>query len=294
MGVEPEVGLVVERVEDRPRRVAPGVRDGLEPGHELVLVDDAVAGVGRIREAAALGGPRLVEARRQEVRRLVDVAAARLVGRDVAGDRDAHHDRGSGGMGRGHVRADGLSGHAAAAQEAVVLMLEVGAGIRGVRLPVVGRPAVPAEPRQAQPAGAAGPVRVVPPVDEGGDGLAWPGRVDREADGPPATSAAARERWRGVGEAVEGLPPPPPHAQRQGPGPRTQARPPGAPEAVACSTVARGSRLPWHGGSTENTRTFRRGESMGRIWRALLLAGGGGDGGRRASCRTTCGRAARA
>ena len=213
VGRGPEVRLVVERVEERAGGVPARAGEGrLEPGHELVLVDDAVAGVGRVGQAPALRGTRLEEARVQVVRGLVDVAGRRLVGGDVAGHGDGHDHRGSGRVRRGHVRTDGFAGNVAATEVVVVLVVKVGAGVRSVRLPVVSRPAVAPEARQAEAARAARPARLVHPVDVGRDRVARRRRVDREPDdagrrgrgggrggrgggtGRPATPASRKER----------------------------------------------------------------------------------------------------
>ena len=175
-------GSLSSVVEECPRRVAAGVARGLEPGDELVLVHDPVAGVGRIREAAALRGARLVEAHRQPARSLRHVAAAGLVGRHVPGDGHGHQHRRTGREGARDVGADRLARSAAAAQEGVVLVLEVGAGVRGVRLPVVGGPAVAAQPAEPEAARAPAPVGLVGPVDERRDRRAPRRRVDRETD----------------------------------------------------------------------------------------------------------------
>ena len=223
VGGGPEVRLVVERVEERPRGVAARVGEGrLEPGHELVLVDDAVAGVGRVGEAAALRGARLEEPGVQVVRGQVHVAARRLVGGHVPGHGDGDDHRGPGRQRSRHVRAHRLAGHVAAAQEVVVLVAVVGAGVRGVRLPVVGGPAVAAQPPEPQASRPARPVGLVHAVDVGRDGVPRGGRVDGEADAPGRGAGAASARRT----ASSG---PPTHSRRKpptgAPGGEGRARP---------------------------------------------------------------------
>ena len=175
----------------------PRVEGGLEPGHELVLVDDAVARVRRVGEAAALGGAGLEEAGVQEVRGLVDVAVGGLVGGDVAGHGHGDDHRGARGQCSRHVGPHGLARDVAPAEVVVVLVAVVGAGVRGVRLPVVGRPAVAAQPPEPQAPGTAGPVRLVHPVDVGRDRVSRGRRVDREPDAPGRPRASASGRRTG-------------------------------------------------------------------------------------------------
>ncbi len=146
MRVRPEVRLVIERKRDRrsARR-----RHRLGPGHELVLVHEGVRGVGRRRDGVALDGPVLLEARLQVVgARIAHVAAAVLVAGHVVDDRDGEHRRRVDAGGAGEHRRQRRAGGVAARQVGVVLEHVVAAGVRRVRLPVVGGHPVAARAQQ--------------------------------------------------------------------------------------------------------------------------------------------------
>ncbi len=123
----------------------------------------------------------------------------RLVGRDVARDRHRDDHRRASRERPRHVRPHRLARRLAAAQEVVVLVVEVGPRVRGVLLPVVGGPAVAAEPPEPLAARAAAPVVDVRAVDVGRDRHAARLRVDRETDRPGRPGDGRGEAWGAPG-----------------------------------------------------------------------------------------------
>ena len=194
-------------------------------------------GVGRVGEAAALRRPRLEEAHVEVVRGLVDVAARGLVGGHVAGHGHGDDHRGARGQG---ARRPAVAPPRRARRRRPGSRRSGG----GSRRPRSRRSSPSCRPSSGcRPAARAlgqrepaCPVGLVPPVDEGRDGVAGGGRVDREAHAPAGGGGGRRGRGRGRGAAD----PPPPQAasraRRVAESPRGVLRRTARPYRPACSS----------------------------------------------------------